>query len=120
MYICLKTIRHNTTVKSNMGLFVVYPIKQNFNKLCIYFRRNKVIQKEAIFVIILEVPMISVIIYLEKSNAAQNTFRSWLAGSLLIVGGGGGGGHKGPIDDCPCCNYRPADNLRALASGKWA
>lgn len=71
-----------------MGLFIVYPINQNLNKFCIYFRRNKVIQKEALFVIILEVPMISVIIYLEKSNAAHNTFRSWLAGSLLIEGGG--------------------------------
>lgn len=63
--------------------------------------------------------MISIIIYyLDKSIAARNTFRSWLAGSLLIVRGGGC--HKGPIDDCPCCNYRPADNLRTLASGKWA
>lgn len=35
-----------------------------------------------------KVPMISVIIYLEKSNAAQNTFRIWLAGSLLIGGEG--------------------------------
>lgn len=96
-------------------------MKQNFNKFNIYFRRNKVIQKEALFVIILEVPMISVIMYLEKSNIAQNTFRNWLAGSLLIAGWGGGVvRHKGPIDDCPCYNYRPADNLRALASGKWA